>query len=156
ICFFADRTDFRRIEECARLAAVHEAIAAMPMGYNTLIGDMGTVLSGGQKQRVLIARALYRQPSLLLLDEATSHLDAANEKAVSAAIRATQVTRIIIAHREETIRSTDRVIHLDPATDQPVSLLKKPGARRRQPLRPGRPELIGPVPGAASQDTVTT
>ena len=73
---------------------------------HTLIGDMGTVLSGGQKQRVLIARALYRQPSLLLLDEATSHLDAANEKAVSAAIRATQVTRIIIAHREETIRST--------------------------------------------------
>jgi ABC-type uncharacterized transport system fused permease/ATPase subunit len=71
------------------------------MGYNTLIGDMGTVLSGGQKQRVLIARALYRRPSLLLLDEATSHLDATNEKAVSAAIRATQVTRIIVAPRRD-------------------------------------------------------
>jgi ATP-binding cassette subfamily B protein RaxB len=129
ICFFADRPDFRLIEECARLAAAHDAIIAMPMGYNTLIGDMGTVLSGGQKQRVLIARALYRQPRLLLLDEATSHLDAANEKAVSAAIRATQVTRIIIAHRAETIRSTDRVIYLEPAVERPLSLLKVSDAR---------------------------
>ena len=113
ICFFADSPDFQRIEHCARQAAVHDEIVAMPMGYNTLIGDMGTVLSGGQKQRVLIARALYRQPSLLLLDEATSHLDVANEKTVSAAIRAARVTRIIAAHRPETIRSTDRVISLD-------------------------------------------
>jgi ATP-binding cassette subfamily B protein RaxB len=113
VCFFAERPDLQRIEQCARQAAVHDEIIAMPMGYNTLIGDMGTVLSGGQKQRVLIARALYRQPSLLLLDEATSHLDVANEKAVSAAIRATRVTRIIAAHRPETIRSTDRVISLD-------------------------------------------
>lgn len=123
ICFFADHPDFTRIEECARLAAIHDAIVAMPMGYGTLIGDMGTVLSGGQKQRVLIARALYRQPSLLLLDEATSHLDADNEKAVSAAIRATHVTRIIIAHRMETIRSTERVIHLEPCVDRTLSLV---------------------------------
>jgi ATP-binding cassette subfamily B protein RaxB len=116
ICFFADSPDFQRIEQCARHAAVHDEIVGMPMGYNTLMGDMGTVLSGGQKQRVLIARALYRQPSLLLLDEATSHLDIANEKAVSAAIRATRVTRIIAAHRPETIRSTDRVISLDQAS----------------------------------------
>jgi ATP-binding cassette, subfamily B, bacterial CvaB/MchF/RaxB len=74
---------------------------------------MGTVLSGGQKQRILIARALYREPAVLLLDEATSHLDVANEASVSEAIRATQVTRIIIAHRPETIRSADRVIDLD-------------------------------------------
>jgi ATP-binding cassette subfamily B protein RaxB len=113
ISFFADRPDAPRIELCAKLAAVHEDIVAMPMAYNALIGDMGTVLSGGQKQRVLIARALYRQPSLLLLDEATSNLDVGNENAVSAAIRATQVTRIIVAHRPETIRSAERVIHLD-------------------------------------------
>jgi ATP-binding cassette, subfamily B, bacterial CvaB/MchF/RaxB len=124
ICFFADSPDSRRIEQCAKHAAVHDEILAMPMGYNTLIGDMGTVLSGGQKQRVLIARALYRQPSLLLLDEATSHLDVANEQAVSAAIRATRVTRIIAAHRPETIRSTDRVISLDQGGgSKPLRLL---------------------------------
>jgi ATP-binding cassette, subfamily B, bacterial CvaB/MchF/RaxB len=113
ICFFDDQPDQQRIEACARQASVHDEIRAMPMGYHTLIGDMGTVLSGGQKQRVLIARALYRAPAVLLLDEATSHLDVANERAVSAAIRATQVTRIIIAHRPETILSADRVIDLD-------------------------------------------
>ncbi len=113
ISFFSAYPDPRRIEECARLAAVHEDIAAMPMGYHTLIGDMGTVLSGGQKQRVLIARALHHQPVILLLDEATSHLDVSREKAVNAAIRARRMTRIIVAHRPETILSADRVIVLD-------------------------------------------
>ena len=113
ICFFSEHPDPRRIEECARMAALHDELVAMPMGYHTLIGDMGTVLSGGQKQRLLIARALYRQPSVLLLDEATSHLDMDNEKRVSATIRALRVTRIIVAHRPETIQSADRVIHLD-------------------------------------------
>jgi len=83
------------------------------MGYHTLMGDMGTVLSGGQKQRVLITRALYHQPSILLLDEATSHLDMHRKGAVNDAIRAIQVTRIIVAHRPETIRSADRVIVLE-------------------------------------------
>lgn len=113
ISFFSGYPDLRRIEECARLAAVHEDIVAMPMGYNTLIGDMGTVLSGGQKQRVLIARALHHQPVILLLDEATSHLDVSREKAVNAAIRARRMTRIMVAHRPETLLSADRVIVLD-------------------------------------------
>jgi ATP-binding cassette subfamily B protein RaxB len=112
ISFFATRPDLEQIVRCARMAAVHDDVAAMPMGYATLIGDMGTVLSGGQKQRVLIARALYREPRLLLLDEATSHLDVEREGAVNAAIGAAPVTRIIIAHRPETIRSTDRAIVL--------------------------------------------
>jgi len=113
ISFFSEQPELDRIEQCAKIAAVHDDIQAMPMGYHTLIGDMGTVLSGGQKQRVLIARALYRQPSILLLDEATSHLDVTRERAVSAAIKTIPMTRIIVAHRPETIRSADRVISLD-------------------------------------------
>jgi ATP-binding cassette subfamily B protein RaxB len=113
ISFFSAYPDQERVLRCARMAAVHDDIAAMPMGYATLIGDMGTVLSGGQKQRVLIARALYREPSILFLDEATSHLDVAREKAVNDAIRTTCMTRVIIAHRPETIRASNRVILLD-------------------------------------------
>jgi ATP-binding cassette, subfamily B, bacterial CvaB/MchF/RaxB len=139
ICFFADRPDQDRIEQCAKRAAVHREIVAMPMQYNTLIGDMGTVLSGGQKQRVLIARALYRHPNLLLLDEATSHLDVAAESVVSSAIRAARVTRIIVAHRPETIRSCDRVIHLGPAPSEvespqaPMGALQVQHRRERYP-----------------------
>jgi ATP-binding cassette subfamily B protein RaxB len=113
ISFFADSPSQPRILECARQAAVLDDVNAMPMGFHTLIGDMGTVLSGGQKQRILIARALYRQPALLLLDEATSHLDVAREKSVNAAIGALPMTRIIVAHRRETILSADRIIVLD-------------------------------------------
>ena len=112
ISFFADRPNLNLIEDCAMLAAVHDDIMAMPMGYSSLIGDMGTMLSGGQKQRILIARALYRWPSLLLLDEATSHLDVERERAVNKALRLSQITRVVIAHRPETIRESDRVISL--------------------------------------------
>ena len=104
ICFFAERPNLNLVEDCAMLAAVHEDIAAMPMGYSSLIGDMGTMLSGGQKQRILIARALYRWPSLLLLDEATSHLDVDRERAVNNALRLSEITRVVIAHRPETIK----------------------------------------------------
>lgn len=113
ISFFSEHPDMELVEACARMAAVHDDIKAMPMGYGSLIGDMGTVLSGGQKQRVLIARALYRKPSILLLDEATSHLDVARERAVNEAVRRSRVTRIIVAHRPETILSADRIIVLD-------------------------------------------
>ena len=113
IAFFAADADPDRIEASARQAAVHDDIEAMPMGYGTLIGDMGTSLSGGQKQRVLLARALYRQPGLLLLDEATSHLDVAREQSVNATLRGLATTRIVVAHRPETIRAADRVILLE-------------------------------------------
>jgi ATP-binding cassette, subfamily B, bacterial CvaB/MchF/RaxB len=87
-------------------------IIAVPMRYGTLTGDMGTVLSGGQKQRVLVARVLYRGPSILMLEEATSHLDVERERAVNDALRATRMTRIVIAHRPETIRASERVVAL--------------------------------------------
>jgi len=113
ICFFDSQVDYKRIEASAQLAAIHEDIVAMSMQYNTLVGDMGAVLSGGQKQRLLLARALYRQPSILFLDEATSHLDVAREHSVNEAISTLKLTRIIVAHRPETIASADRAIVLN-------------------------------------------
>jgi len=103
IALFDDLPDESLIHEAAGAAAIHEDIIRMPMGYETLVGDMGSTLSGGQKQRVLLARALYRRPRLLLIDEGTSHLDTASERQVNAAIAAMGITRIVVAHRAETI-----------------------------------------------------
>jgi ATP-binding cassette subfamily B protein RaxB len=112
ISFFDPHADQSWVVKCAELAAVAKDIAAMPMGYNTLVGDMGTVLSGGQKQRVLLARALYKRPRILFLDEATSHLDIEKEHQVNSAVKSLKMTRVIVAHRPETIASADRVIVL--------------------------------------------
>jgi ATP-binding cassette, subfamily B, bacterial CvaB/MchF/RaxB len=112
VSFFDPNPSQEAIERCTRLAAVHEDIAAMPMGYHTLIGDMGAALSGGQRQRILLARALYKQPRILFLDEATSALDVQRERQVNEAIRGLSLTRILIAHRPETIASAGRVIAL--------------------------------------------
>jgi ATP-binding cassette subfamily B protein RaxB len=112
ICFFDPHPDRDWIEQCARVAAVHDEIAAMPMGYHTLIGELGTALSGGQKQRILLARALYKRPRILLLDEATSALDVDRERTVNQAVKQLQLTRVIVAHRPETIASATRVIAL--------------------------------------------
>lgn len=114
ISFFDPEFDQARVEECAKLAAIHDDIIATPMGYNSLVSNMGSILSGGQKQRVLLARALYRYPKILFLDEATSHLDVEREKSVNDMVRRQGITTIIVAHRPETIRSADRIIELAP------------------------------------------
>lgn len=112
ISFFSPEPDLAWVQACARLASVHDEIEAMPMGYHTLIGDMGAALSGGQKQRLLLARALYKRPKILFLDEATSSLDVERERAVNQAIRQLSLTRVIVAHRPETIHSAGRVVAL--------------------------------------------
>ncbi len=112
ISFFEPAPDRGWLEQCARVAAVHDDIVAMPMGYHTLIGDMGAALSGGQKQRILLARALYKRPRVLVLDEATSALDIERERVVNQAVRQLALTRLIVAHRPETIASAGRVIAL--------------------------------------------
>jgi ATP-binding cassette subfamily B protein RaxB len=110
ISFFDSDMTPVRIEAAGRLAAIHEDITAMPMGYQSLVGDMGSSLSGGQKQRVILARALYRRPRLLVLDEATSHLDVDRERLVNNAVQGLKLTRILIAHRPETVASASKVL----------------------------------------------
>ncbi|RDE07647.1 peptidase domain-containing ABC transporter [Pelagibacterium lacus] len=105
------------IVQCAQMAAVHDEIMAMPMGYETLVGDMGSTLSGGQRQRIVLARAIARRPGLLLLDEATSHLDPDNECRINQAVRSLPMTRLVIAHRQSTLDATDRVLFLNPRSE---------------------------------------
>ncbi len=120
ISFFAQDVDMQWVHECARMAAVESDILAMPMTWQTLIGDMGSALSGGQKQRLLLARALYKRPDILLLDEATSHLDTKRERLVNEAIKQLKVTKIVIAHRIETIEMADRRIDLVAHSQEPA------------------------------------
>jgi ATP-binding cassette subfamily B protein RaxB len=115
IAGFSPSPDPELIQQVARFAAIHNEIVHMPMGYETLVGDMGSSLSGGQMQRVVLARALYRAPRILLLDEATSHLDEDNERAINEAIRRLPISRVIVAHRRSTLDMADRIIPIWPA-----------------------------------------
>ncbi len=109
-----DATD-AEIEQAARAAAAHEFIAALPLGYDTQLGERGVMLSGGQKQRIAIARAILRDAPVLLLDEATSALDAESERAVQRAVEqlSKDRTTLVVAHRLATVRKADRIVVFD-------------------------------------------
>jgi ATP-binding cassette subfamily B protein len=109
-----DATD-DEVEEAARVAQVHETIAALPEGYDTVVGERGFRFSGGEKQRIAIARTILRNPPVLVLDEATSALDVQTERAVELALEALAEgrTTIVIAHRLSTVRGADQIVVLD-------------------------------------------
>lgn len=126
IAAFRDDVERDGVIRSARLAHVHDEIMAMPMGYDTLVGELGGSLSGGQRQRVIIARALCCNPRIIFFDEATSHLDTANEQAINDAISSLKITRIIIAHRQSTIDSADRIVRLSELNAHPSFFATKP------------------------------
>jgi ATP-binding cassette, subfamily B, bacterial len=105
-----------RVVEAAEIAAIHEDILDMPMGYETFVAEGGSALSGGQRQRLAIARAIAHKPPILLFDEATSHLDVATEQRVAEHLSSLACTQIIIAHRLSTIRNADVILVLDQGT----------------------------------------
>lgn len=128
IAFFDPQLDMARVVESAKAAAVHDDIQAMPMGFLSMVGDMGSTLSGGQRQRVLLARALYRRPAVLFLDEGTANLDPASEKRIADLVEAMTITRIVVAHRPELVMRADRVLELRQG---------RLVARDALPMRPG-------------------
>jgi ATP-binding cassette subfamily B protein RaxB len=113
IAFFDPRPDEQLIEHAARLARIHDDIIRMPMGYYSLVSDMGAALSAGQRQRILLARALYRDPDVLFLDEGTANLDPATETQIVNMIGRLTITRVVIAHRPALIEKADIVLRLE-------------------------------------------
>lgn len=111
IAYGQTEKNLAKLEAAARVANAHDFILAQPNGYQTIVGDQGTLLSGGQRQRISIARAVLIDPSILILDEAASALDAESEKLVQAAIENLQGTRtiLVVAHRLSTIIKSDRI-----------------------------------------------
>lgn len=110
IAFFDPEIDMQRVMKAAQSARIHDTIAAIPMNYLAVIGDMGSILSGGQKQRLLLARALYQEPDVLFLDEGTANLDVETEGQIVALVSNLSMTRVIVAHRPAFLNASDRVI----------------------------------------------
>ena len=113
IAFFDPSAGQEQIESAARLAGVHHDITGLPMGYETLVGDLGSALSGGQVQRIFLARALFPRPRLLFMDEGTANLDSQREAEVVRLICGFDMTRVIIAHGSTFARVADRNLRLE-------------------------------------------
>ena len=145
-----DATD-EEIEEAARAAQVHDVIAALPDGYDTVVGERGFRFSGGEKQRIAIARTILRNPPVLVLDEATSALDVQTERAVEEALErlAEGRTTIVIAHRLSTVRDADQIVVLDGRAGRRARHARG-AARARRPLRGDGRARRGP--GEAASD----
>ncbi|HFR3655208.1 TPA: peptidase domain-containing ABC transporter, partial [Streptococcus suis] len=101
------------VEEICKLVNIHDEIQNMPMGYHTIVSEMGLNLSGGQRQRIILARALVKKPRIMLLDEATSYLDNVNEKQIMRKFKEQNITIILIAHRLSTIIDSDQIFVMD-------------------------------------------
>ena len=101
-----------RVRNAARLAHVAEDIERLPMGYESLVGEIGSVLSGGQKQRVMLARALYRKPSFLVMDEGTANLDDRSERAILETLRTLRIGILAVSHSPALLACADRVLVL--------------------------------------------
>ncbi|MNU27057.1 Toxin RTX-I translocation ATP-binding protein [compost metagenome] len=113
VAFFDPGIDMARVELVCRRAFIHDDIMRTPMGYHSLVGDMGSVLSGGQKQRLLLARALYKDPAILFMDEGTANLDPDLERQVMATLDDLKITRVMVAHREAAVRGADRIFRIE-------------------------------------------
>ena len=133
IAFFDPRLDEERVKESARLAWIHNEIMNMPMGFQSLIGDMGAALSAGQRQRILLARALYRRPDILFLDEGTANLDEEKERRIVDVVASLPITRFVIAHRPALIERADIVLTLDKGR---IAHVEKRAAQRQSRAAP--------------------
>jgi ABC-type bacteriocin/lantibiotic exporter with double-glycine peptidase domain len=120
-----------RVRKASKLACIDRELAALPLGYDTILADGGASMSGGQRQRIALARALVAEPSILVLDEATSELDSVTEAEVFENLRKLKATRVIIAHRLSTIAKADVIIVMDEGEvveiGRHAELLKKRG-----------------------------
>ena len=115
IAITSEHPDRVKVNDVLNLVGLLDFVNSLPLGINTIIGSSGIELSGGQKQRILIARALYKNPSILIMDEATSSLDAINETMITDRIMEDTSDRILIvaAHRLCTVKNADKILLLD-------------------------------------------
>ncbi|MGK6356624.1 peptidase domain-containing ABC transporter [Sphingomonas sp. DT-207] len=127
IALFDAEYRYEDLLRAAQLACVDEDILGLPMGFHSLVGDLGSTLSGGQKQRIMLARALYNKPRILILDEGTSHVDVATERRINTMLRDLSITRIVAAHRPETLAAADRILLIAKGQLRPQSAIMNAG-----------------------------